>query len=69
MFCLVNLDTKDKPKKIIYISCNPQTFVYDASLLLNANYTLERITLIDQFVYSNHLELMALFTLTPNNME
>ena len=56
-------------KKIIYISCNPQTFIYDASLLIKGDYAFKRITLIDQFVYSKHLELMALFTLTPNNME
>ncbi len=67
--CIADLNIKDKPQKIIYISCNPQTFIYDASLLIKGDYAFKRITLIDQFVYSKHLELMALFTLTPNNME
>ena len=52
-----------KPEKIIFVSCNPKTFVYDADLLISSNYTLENITLIDQFVYSKHQELIALFTL------
>ena len=54
------------PIKIVFVSCNPQTFVYDAEILINTGYDLQRITLIDQFVYSKHQELIALFTLKPN---
>ena len=43
------------------VTCNPKTFVYDANLLIDAGYTLKRITLIDQFVYTKHQELIALF--------
>ena len=57
---------KDLPLKIVFVSCNPQTFVYDANTLISAGYDLSKITLIDQFVYSNHQELIALFTLNPN---
>lgn len=53
---------KNRPEKIIFVSCNPKTFVYDAQLLIDAGYTFERVTLIDQFVYSKHQELIALFT-------
>ena len=65
--CIVNLPQNIKPLKIVFISCNPKTFVYDAELLIKGGYKFERVTLIDQFVYSKHQELIALFTLNPNN--
>ena len=55
------LDSADKPQKIIAISCNPHTFVNDANTLADSGYILQTITLIDQFVYSKHFELAALF--------
>ena len=61
---IASLPDNKKPQKIVFVSCNPQTFVNDAKTLIEANYTLEKITLVDQFVYSKHLELIALFTLT-----
>lgn len=51
----------DKPQKIIAVSCNPHTFINDANVLLACGYTLEKITMVDQFVYSKHCELVALF--------
>lgn len=56
------LPPASRPEKIVFVSCNPKTFTYDAELLLSAGYTFERVTLIDQFVYSKHQELIALFT-------
>lgn len=50
-----------KPQKIIAVSCNPETFVNDANKLQESGYVLQNITMVDQFVYSNHLELVALF--------
>ncbi len=64
---ITQVDNKDKPKKIVFVSCNPSTFVYDANTLIQGNYKLEKITLVDQFVYSNHMELIALFTLNQEN--
>ncbi len=62
---IANLIPADKPQKIVFVSCNPKTFVYDAEELINAGYIFERVTLIDQFVYSRHQELIALFTYNP----
>lgn len=53
----------DKPKKLIAISCNPHSFIKDANLLLDSGYKIEEITFVDQFIYSNHSELVALFTI------
>lgn len=53
----------DKPKKLIAISCNPHSFIKDANLLLDSGYKIEEITFVDQFIYSTHSELVALFTI------
>ncbi len=50
-----------RPQKVVFVSCNPKTFVYDAELLINAGYVFSRVALVDQFVYSEHMELVALF--------
>lgn len=49
------------PKTVIAVSCNPHTFVNDADMLIAGGYTLKEITMVDQFVYSGHTELVALF--------
>lgn len=51
-----------KPEIIVAVSCNPATFVNDANALLDGGYDLQEITMVDQFVYSNHSELVACFT-------
>lgn len=52
------------PEAILYVSCNPNTFVRDIAQLLQSNYALEKIRLLDMFPYTTHTEIMALFTLT-----
>lgn len=47
--------------RIIAVSCNPATFARDAKILIDGDYNLRSIQLIDQFVYSAHLELVAVF--------
>ncbi len=51
----------DKPEIVVAVSCNPHTFVNDANTLIAGGYTLEEITFVDQFIYSGHTELVALF--------
>jgi 23S rRNA (uracil1939-C5)-methyltransferase len=43
------------------LSCNPQSFARDAARLAAGGYRLDRVTPIDQFTWSPHVELMALF--------
>lgn len=59
---LAALPDDNRPEKIIAVSCNPHSFVTDALTLIDGGYHLKKITLVDQFVYSNHSELVALFT-------
>lgn len=60
--CLAALPEADRPQKIIMVSCNPRTFVNDAQTLLAGGYVCREVTMVDQFVYSDHSELVALFT-------
>jgi 23S rRNA (uracil1939-C5)-methyltransferase len=46
---------------VIMVSCNPATFERDAKCLLQAGYIIDKIVPIDQFLWSNHLELVASF--------
>lgn len=59
---LAAMDKTSRPEKIIAVSCNPQSFVTDANTLISAGYALREISMVDQFVYSPHTELVALFT-------
>lgn len=59
---LAELPCESRPSKLIAVSCNPQTFVRDAEVLIGGGYRLEEVTMVDQFIYSNHSELVALFT-------
>ena len=46
---------------VIAVSCNPTTFARDARILIDGGYRLTRVTPVDQFRYSFHVELVALF--------
>lgn len=47
--------------KIIGVSCNPATFARDARTLIDGGYKLIRVTPVDQFLWSPHIELVGVF--------
>ncbi len=50
---------KSKVGKVVAVSCNPTTLARDVAILLDGGYELQTVTPIDQFLYSNHLEAIA----------
>jgi 23S rRNA (uracil1939-C5)-methyltransferase len=48
--------------RVVAVSCNPATFVRDARKLVDAGFTLERLMPVDQFLWSSHIELTAVFS-------
>ena len=44
---------------VVAVSCNPATFARDARILVDGGYRLARVTPIDQFLYSPHVEIVA----------
>jgi 23S rRNA (uracil1939-C5)-methyltransferase len=52
---------KSKVDRIVYASCDPGTFARDARFLAEGGYRLEKLMPIDQFLWSVHVELIALF--------
>ena len=46
---------------VVAVSCNPATLARDARTLVDGGYRLVAIDLVDQFLYSPHLEAVAVF--------
>jgi 23S rRNA (uracil1939-C5)-methyltransferase len=49
------------PQELIFISCDPPTFARDAKALIEADYLLSEINLVDLFPATYHAEIVALF--------
>ena len=47
--------------RVVAVSCNPATFARDARILVDGGYALTRVTPVDQFRYSAHVELVGFF--------
>jgi 23S rRNA (uracil1939-C5)-methyltransferase len=51
-----------KPEKIVYVSCDPSTLARDARLFADAGYGIERVTPLDLFPQTFHVECVALLS-------
>lgn len=48
-----------RPKKIIYVSCNPSTLARDIKILSELDYSTKKIQPVDMFPYTSHVESVA----------
>lgn len=47
--------------RLVYVSCNPATQARDTELLMQADYRLKKMSLVDQFPHTAHIETVVLF--------
>jgi 23S rRNA (uracil1939-C5)-methyltransferase len=52
---------KSKVHRVVYASCDPGSFARDARALQDSGYRVEKLKAIDQFLWSGHVEAVALF--------
>ena len=61
---LVSQMEKLAPRSILYVSCDMNTFVRDAAILVHQKkYELKKVAIMDMFPHTKHVETMGLFQL------
>jgi 23S rRNA (uracil1939-C5)-methyltransferase len=55
-----------RPRRLVYVSCDPPTLARDAAVLFAAGYTLVRIEAFDLFPNTPHVETVAVFDRNSN---
>lgn len=63
---LVDLAPAERPKRIVYVSCNPATLARDAGILVHeGGFILESAGAINMFPHTGHVESIAVFSCDP----
>ena len=52
---------QSKVRRVAYVSCNANSFARDARVLAQGGYKMETVVPVDQFRWSEHIELMGSF--------
>ncbi|MBV9991916.1 MAG: class I SAM-dependent RNA methyltransferase [Alphaproteobacteria bacterium] len=52
---------KSKLARIVYVSCDAASFARDARMLVDGGWQMGEVTPVDQFLWSEHIELVASF--------
>ena len=54
--------SRTRPRRIVYVSCDPATLARDAGLMVNAQgYALRAAGIVNMFAHTSHVESLALF--------
>ena len=53
---------ESKVARVAGVSCNPATFARDARTLIDGGFTLDKVAVVDQFLWSPHIELVGVFS-------
>ena len=53
---LPGYDCNDGPKKVVYVSCDSATLARDVKYLEERGYWVERVSCVDMFPMSGHVE-------------
>jgi 23S rRNA (uracil1939-C5)-methyltransferase len=52
---------QSKVRRVAYVSCSAETFARDARVLVDAGFKMNSVIPVDQFLWSEHIELVASF--------
>ena len=59
----LNAAAKIRPRRIVYISCNPETLVADLRILVKKGYKVEKCVAVDMFPYTDAIEAVVALSL------
>lgn len=54
------------PRRIVYVSCDPATLARDCKILCQQDYKVEKMSVVDQFGHSTHVESVVLLIRVNN---
>lgn len=57
---------RTKPKRFVYVSCNPSTLAKDCKVLLDGGYELDWVQPVDMFPQTSHVEAVTLLIRKDN---
>lgn len=57
---------KSAPRRVVYVSCSPETLRRDLDMLIKGGFRVRRIQPVDMFPFTNHIETVVLLSRETN---